>query len=62
MSLQVLDSKGAEVVHTFHVPPHNDLGWANGIVKVMCTSSDGQWLAAASSSGHIAVFNLEVLR
>lgn len=67
MKLQVLDSKRGTLVHTFEplsraVPSHNDLVWANGIVKVMCTSSDGQWLAAASSSGFIAVFNLELLR
>lgn len=57
-----MDSSSAELVHTFHVPSHNNVGWANGIVKIMCTSPDGQWLAAASSTGHIAVFNLEVMR
>lgn len=58
-----MDPKSADLVHTFHIPSHdNSIGWANGIMKVMCTSSDGQWLAAASSTGHIAVFNLEVLR
>ncbi|KAG0557990.1 hypothetical protein KC19_11G171000 [Ceratodon purpureus] len=58
----VVDSRSSEVIHTFHVSSHNNLGWTDGIVKVMCTSSDGQWLAAASSTGQIAVFNLEVLR
>lgn len=58
----VVDSRSSEVIHTFHVSSHDNLGWADGIVKVMCTSSDGQWLAASSSSGQIAVFNLEVLR
>ncbi|XP_024356552.1 WD repeat-containing protein PCN isoform X2 [Physcomitrium patens] len=58
----VVDPKSAELVHTFHVPTHKNDRWANGLVKVMCASPDGQWLAAASSTGQIAVFNFEVLR
>lgn len=49
-----------ELVHTLHIPSHDDCkGWANGLVKVMCTSPDGHWLASASNTGHIAVFNLD---
>lgn len=30
----VVDTKSTELVHTFHVPSHDDnIGWANGIVK-----------------------------
>lgn len=56
----VVDFKSMELVHTLHIPSHDDCkGWANGLVKVMCTSPDGHWLASASNTGHIAVFNLD---
>eukprot|EP00271_Cylindrocystis_brebissonii_P004887 TRINITY_DN16808_c0_g1_i1.p1 TRINITY_DN16808_c0_g1~~TRINITY_DN16808_c0_g1_i1.p1 ORF type:complete len:1190 (+),score=220.21 TRINITY_DN16808_c0_g1_i1:223-3792(+) len=31
-------------------------------VSVLCTSRDGQWMAAADVSGHVSVYNLEMMR
>jgi U3 small nucleolar RNA-associated protein 4 len=52
-----------ELVHTFKVPVEtfqSKLGKA--VIVLMCTSSDGQWLAAATNSGHVVVFNMETMR
>lgn len=63
IGLQVVDSKSREVVHTFQVPSQNtDPRLASALLTNMCCSPDGQWVAAATNSGHIVVFNMETLR
>lgn len=59
----MVDTESTEVVHTFDMSSH-DKGSAlsNTLVRIMCTSPDGQWLAAATSSAHIIVYNMEILR
>lgn len=60
---QVVDTKSLELVHTFQVPSETlQSKLAKAVIMLMSTSSDGQWLAAATSSGHVVVFNMETLR
>ncbi|CAM6020208.1 unnamed protein product [Sphagnum balticum] len=63
LSVSVVDTESMELVHTFKVPLEtfqSKLGKA--VIVLMCTSSDGQWLAAATNSGHVVVFNMETMR
>jgi hypothetical protein len=60
---QVVDTKSLELVHTFQVPSETlQSKLSKTVIMLMSTSSDGQWLAAATSSGHVVVFNMETLR
>ncbi|CAK9875951.1 unnamed protein product [Sphagnum jensenii] len=63
LSVSVVDTKSLELVHTFQVPSETlQSKLAKAVIMLMSTSSDGQWLAAATSSGHVVVFNMETLR
>lgn len=60
---QVLDTESTEVVHTFDISSHDEgSALRNTLVRKMCTSPDGEWLAAATSSAHIIVYNMDTLR
>jgi hypothetical protein len=63
LSIWVVDTESMELVHTFKVPLETfQSKLRKAVIVLMCTSSDGQWLAAATNSGHVVVFNMETMR
>ncbi len=59
----MVDTESMELVHTFKVPLETfQSKLRKAVIVLMCTSSDGQWLAAATNSGHVVVFNMETMR